>query len=54
LIPYSFDKTPDLTNLLLDDYFKTKVEGAQAAWRRVAAAAVTNGRESVTCEQSLD
>jgi 6-phosphogluconate dehydrogenase len=39
----AFDKNPDLTNLLLDDYFKTEVEAAQAAWRRVVAKAVELG-----------
>ncbi len=39
----AFDKNPDLTNLLLDDYFKAEVEAAQAAWRRVIAKAVELG-----------
>jgi len=39
----AFDKNPELTNLLLDDYFKTEVEAAQAAWRRVIAKAVELG-----------
>ena len=42
-IKEAFDKNPDLTNLLLDDYFKTEVEAAQAAWRRVVAKAVELG-----------
>lgn len=32
-----------LTNLLLDQYFKEKVELAQGGWRRVIGAAVANG-----------
>ena len=36
-------RIPDLTNLLLDPFFKEKIEAAQAGWRRVAAAALTNG-----------
>jgi len=42
-IKEAFDKRPDLPNLLLDPFFKEKVEAAQSAWRRVIAAAVTNG-----------
>ncbi len=42
-IEEAFDKNPDLTNLLLDPYFKDKVEAAQAGWRRVIGAAVANG-----------
>ncbi|MBN1221559.1 MAG: decarboxylating NADP(+)-dependent phosphogluconate dehydrogenase [Anaerolineae bacterium] len=39
----AFDQNPDLTNLLLDDYFKEQVESAQTAWRRVVAKAVELG-----------
>jgi 6-phosphogluconate dehydrogenase len=42
-IKEAFDKEPNLTNLLLDDYFKTEVEAAQAGWRRVMAKAVESG-----------
>ena len=42
-IKEAFDRHPDLTNLLLDPFFKEKVLTAQAGWRRVVAAAVTNG-----------
>lgn len=42
-IKEAFDKNPDLTNLLLDPFFKEKIETSQASWRRVVAAAVTNG-----------
>jgi 6-phosphogluconate dehydrogenase len=42
-IKEAFDHNPGLTNLLLDPFFKEKVEGAQAGWRRVCAAALTNG-----------
>ena len=42
-IKEAFDAQPGLANLLLDPYFKAKVEECQAAWRRVVAAAVTNG-----------
>lgn len=42
-IKKAFDVQPDLENLLLDPHFKTIVENAQAGWRRVCAAALTNG-----------
>ena len=42
-IKEAFDKTPALSNLLLDDYFKTEVNAAQDGWRRVIAAAVQAG-----------
>jgi len=42
-IKKAFDKDPNLTNLLLDPYFKEKVETAQAGWRRVCATAMMYG-----------
>jgi len=42
-IKAAFDKDPELENLLLDDYFKERIDNAQDDWRRVVAAAVTNG-----------
>ncbi len=39
----AFDKNPNLTNLLLDPFFTGKVTSSQAGWRRVVAAAITNG-----------
>ena len=42
-IKEAFDKKPDLSNLLLDPFFKDKVVAAQDSWRRVIASAVTNG-----------
>jgi 6-phosphogluconate dehydrogenase len=42
-IKEAFDKNPDLSNLLLDPFFKEKIESSQDAWRRVVASAVTNG-----------
>jgi 6-phosphogluconate dehydrogenase len=42
-IKQAFDKDPGLRNLLLDPYFKTEVENAQGAWRRVISAAVQSG-----------
>jgi 6-phosphogluconate dehydrogenase len=42
-IKEAFDSNPGLANLLLDPFFKEKIENSQAAWRRVIAAAVTHG-----------
>jgi 6-phosphogluconate dehydrogenase len=42
-IKEAFDAEPGLPNLLLSPYFRAKVDGAQAAWRRVVAAAVCHG-----------
>ena len=39
----AFDKNPDLSNLMLDDYFKPEIEAAQPAWRRVVAKAIEMG-----------
>ncbi|NBC83805.1 MAG: decarboxylating NADP(+)-dependent phosphogluconate dehydrogenase [Bacteroidetes bacterium] len=42
-IKEAFDNNPDLLNLLLDPYFKAKVDEAQPGWRRVIGTAVANG-----------
>jgi 6-phosphogluconate dehydrogenase len=42
-IKEAFDKKPDLENLLLDPFFSKVIGEAQASWRRVAAAAISNG-----------
>ena len=42
-IKEAFDHNPKLTNLLLDPFFKEKIESSQSSWRKVVAAAVTNG-----------
>ena len=42
-IKEAFDANPELPNLLLDPYFKDVIEKAQAGWRRVCAAAISNG-----------
>jgi 6-phosphogluconate dehydrogenase len=42
-IKEAFDKNKGLKNLMLDPFFKEKLEDAQASWRRVIAATVTNG-----------
>jgi 6-phosphogluconate dehydrogenase len=42
-IKEAFDNNPSITNLLLDPFFREKVERAQQGWRNVVADAVTNG-----------
>jgi len=42
-IKEAFDKDPKLSNLLLDPFFKEKIESSQEAWRRVISTAVLNG-----------
>jgi len=42
-IKEAFDKNPNLSNLLLDPYFKEKIEASQASWRKVISTAVLNG-----------
>jgi 6-phosphogluconate dehydrogenase len=42
-IKEAFDTNHNLANLLLDPFFKQKIDSSQEAWRRVIATAVTNG-----------
>lgn len=42
-IKEAFDKNPELSNLLLDPFFKEKIEASQDAWRKVVSTAVLNG-----------
>lgn len=42
-IKEAFDKNSELSNLLLDPFFKEKVEAAQNSWRKVVATAMMNG-----------
>jgi 6-phosphogluconate dehydrogenase len=42
-IKEAYDNNPSITNLLLDPFFKDKVEKAQKGWRNVVSAAVING-----------
>jgi len=42
-IKEAFDRNPALTNLLLDPFFKEKIETAQGSWRKVIATSVMNG-----------
>ena len=42
-IKAAFDRTPDLANLLVDDFFRGEIERCQKSWRRVVAQAVLSG-----------
>jgi 6-phosphogluconate dehydrogenase len=42
-IKNAFKKNPDLTNLLLDDYFKKVITDCEASWRRVIMTAIELG-----------
>lgn len=42
-IKQAFDKNPALDNLLLDDFFREAIQGAQNGWRKVAAKAIELG-----------
>ena len=42
-IKEAFDNNPDITNLLLDPFFRDKMERAQNGWRNVVSVAITGG-----------
>lgn len=42
-IKEAYDKNPELSNLLLDPYFKTTMEKLIPAWRKVASSAASYG-----------
>lgn len=42
-IKEAYDNNSGLNNLLLDPFFKNKIEHAEKAWRRVVATAISNG-----------
>ncbi len=42
-IKEAFDKNPELSNLILDPYFKDQITKSQAGWRETVAAAVQAG-----------
>jgi 6-phosphogluconate dehydrogenase len=42
-IKEAFENNPAITNLLLDPFFKDKVEQAQKGWRNIVSAAAING-----------
>lgn len=42
-IKLAFEKNPNLTNLLLDDFFKAEIDKCQASWRTTISEAVLKG-----------
>jgi 6-phosphogluconate dehydrogenase len=52
-IKEAFDRNPNLTNLLLDPFFKNAVEKAQSSWRRVVTEAVRMGIPMPTIGSAL-
>jgi 6-phosphogluconate dehydrogenase len=42
-IKEAFQTNPQITNLLLDPYFKAKIDAAQEGWRNVVSSAIING-----------
>ncbi|CAA6802398.1 MAG: 6-phosphogluconate dehydrogenase, decarboxylating (EC [uncultured Thiotrichaceae bacterium] len=42
-IKAAYDKDAGLSNLLIDDYFRDKLQGAQTGWRKVLSRAVETG-----------
>jgi 6-phosphogluconate dehydrogenase len=52
-IKEAYERQPDLRNLLLADYFRDAVAGAQHAWRRVVATAVQLGVPTPAFASSL-
>ncbi len=42
-IKKAYDKSPDLTNILFNDYFKAEVSKAEESWRRVVSQAALAG-----------
>ncbi len=39
----AYDRNPDIKNLLLDPFFKDKINKSQKGWRRVVSTAISNG-----------
>ena len=52
-IKHAYDKKPDLSNLLLDDYFSTKLNDCQASWRKVVSKAIELGIPTPTLGSAL-
>ena len=52
-IKEAFEKNPDLSNLLLDPYFKDSVDKCQKGWRNVVATSALQGIPTPTISTSL-
>ena len=42
-IKNAYDRNPEIKNLLLDPFFKDKINKSQEGWRRVVSIAISNG-----------
>jgi 6-phosphogluconate dehydrogenase len=49
----AYEREPTLANLLLDPYFTTAIEAADASWRNLVSTAVLNGVATPTFSSSL-
>ncbi len=52
-IKEAYDQDAELSNLLLSPYFRGEVDGAQASWRRVVAAAIRHGLPAPAMSSAL-
>ncbi|MEY3000469.1 MAG: hypothetical protein RL648_683 [Verrucomicrobiota bacterium] len=52
-ITEAYERAPELANLLLDPYFRERIHGAQANWRRVIGAAAMAGISVPTFSSAL-
>lgn len=52
-IKEAYDKNPNLSNLLLDDFFKKAIEEAQSSWRSICSYAAINGIPVPTFSSAL-
>lgn len=52
-IKEAFDKTPDIENLLLDDFFRDAIHNAQAGWRKVVVKGAEMGIPTPTFSSAL-
>jgi 6-phosphogluconate dehydrogenase len=49
----AFEKNPELSNLLMDEFFEAAVRKAQAAWRRVVSGRLISCRHSATISEHI-
>lgn len=52
-IKEAFDRNPELSNLMVDEYFVEKLMSAQSGWRNVVATAAQNGIPTPTFSAAL-
>jgi 6-phosphogluconate dehydrogenase len=52
-IKEAYESNPSVTNLLLDKFFKEKIENAQTGWRNVVSVSILNGIPVPTLSSAL-